>query len=434
MKKETLQRARGVRDFNPSEKIARNKILDVLKIVFEDFGYNPIETPVLERYDLFASKYGIGQESDAMRETFRLKDQGKRDLVLRTELTVPFARFVAMNPQFKFPFKRYQIGQVFRDGPIKLGRYREFWQCDVDVVGIANPLIDSEILQLVNTVFKRLNLEVEIRINNRKVLNAILDYVGIPADQQSSALISIDKLDKIDVSDVTKELKEKGINANQTNQALKIIKTEGTNSNIIKQLRPIIGDNAGLKEVEETIRYTIDNTNIVFTPALARGLAYYTGNVFEVYLKDSSQISSALCGGGRYDDMIGGLIGSGEKIPTVGISFGLETIFTAIKILNLNIDDQKSVTQVYVVPIAKEQLVAALSVADELRKQDIAADVDYLGRKLNKNMEYATSYGITWLIIVGEDEVKEKKLTLRNLDSGKQEKLSLQKIIQLLRK
>src|SRR3989339_656557 len=174
MQNEALQRAKGVRDFGPAEKIARDKLIQTLRSVFELYGYNPIETPVMERYELFASKYGIGQESDAMRETFKLKDQGLRDLVLRTEFTVPFARFVGMNPQLKMPFKRYQIGKVFRDGPIKLGRYREFYQCDVDVVGVSNPAVDAELVKLINTVFSKLNLEVVIKTNNRNVLNAIL--------------------------------------------------------------------------------------------------------------------------------------------------------------------------------------------------------------------------------------------------------------------
>ncbi|MEK7159118.1 MAG: ATP phosphoribosyltransferase regulatory subunit, partial [Patescibacteria group bacterium] len=210
MQREALQRARGVRDFGPEEKIARDKIVETLKTVFEAFGYNPIETPILERYELFASKFGIGQESDAMRETFKLKDQGDRDLVLRTEFTVPFSRFVGMNPQLKKPFKRYQIGQVFRDGPLKLGRYREFYQCDVDVVGVSDPIIDAEILQLTDEVFTKLGLETEIFINNRKILNGILDACGVAKDDQNSVIISIDKLAKLGADGVSKELAGKG--------------------------------------------------------------------------------------------------------------------------------------------------------------------------------------------------------------------------------
>jgi len=434
MQSEILQRARGVRDFGPAEKIARNKILEVLKTVFENFGFNPIETPVIERYELFASKFGAGQESDAMRETFKLNDQGNRKIVLRTEFTVPFARFVGMNPQLKLPFKRYQMGQVFRDGPIKLGRYREFWQCDVDVVGVENPLMDAEILQLANTVFKRLDLDVEIQINNRKILNAIMDYAGIPADQQISVIISIDKLDKIGVSGVTEELKDKGIAVEKTEKVLAILSKQGNNTELIGALREIIGDNAGLQEVEKAIQFAPNNENIVFLPSLARGLAYYTGNVFEVYLKDKSKLSSAVCGGGRFDNMIGGFIGEGAQFPAVGISFGLETIFDAIKILRPEVDSQKSVATVYVAPISSPQMQEAIKVSDTLRQLDISVDVDYLGRKLGKNLEYASSYNIPWVIIIGEDEVKEGKLMLRDMKTGEQNKKTLEEIVQLLKK
>ena len=431
---EILQRARGVRDFGPSEKIARNKIIEVLKTVFENFGFNPIETPVLERYELFASKFGIGQESDAMRETFKLNDQGNRKIVLRTEFTVPFARFVGMNPQLKSPFKRYQMGQVFRDGPIKLGRYREFWQCDVDVVGIDSPLMDGEILQLANTVFKRLDLDVEIQINNRKILNAVMDYVGIPTEQQISVIISIDKLDKIGISGVTEELTGKGMEVEKIEKVLSILDSKGSNQEIIEKLRAIIGDNSGLNEVEKAIQAAPDNQNIIFLPSLARGLAYYTGNVFEVYLKDKSKLSSSICAGGRFDNMIGGFIGEGAQFPAVGISFGLETIFDAIKILRPEVDDQKSVTTVYVAPIAPGQIDEAIKVSNALRQLNIPTDVDYLGRKLGKNLEYASSYNIPWVVIIGEDEVKEGKVTLRDMKTGVQVKKTTAELTELLKK
>lgn len=435
MKNEALQRARGVRDFNPAEKIARNKIIEVLKTVFEDFGFNPIETPILERYELFASKYGIGQESDAMRETFKLNDQGNRKIVLRTEFTVPFARFVGTNPQLKMPFKRYQMGQVFRDGPIKLGRYREFWQCDVDVVGIDNPLMDADILQLANTVFKRLNLEVEIQINNRKILNAIMSYAGIEDKDQISVIISIDKMDKIGREGVVAELVEKGISQEKIEKVLETINIQGTNQEKLAALKNLLGENnEGLKEVESAIEYTIDNQNIVFLPSLARGLAYYTGNVFEIYLRDRSQLGSAISAGGRFNDMIGGFVGTGEKFPAVGISFGLETIFDALKILNPEVDGQKCVTKVYVIPVTEAQLVESVKLVNELRQNDIPADIDYLGKKVGKNLEYADAYQIPFALIIGEDEIKSGELTLRNLRTGEQEKLNLEKVIETLKK
>jgi histidyl-tRNA synthetase len=432
MKNEALQRARGVRDFGPMEKISRDKIISSLKGVFEIFGYNPIETPMIERYELFASKFGIGQESDAMRETFKFQDQGMRDLVLRTEFTVPFARFVGMNPQLKLPFKRYQIGKVFRDGPIKLGRYREFYQCDVDVVGVAGANVDAELINLMNTAFRKLNLEVEIKINNRKILNAVLEYAGVPEDKQISTIISIDKLDKIGEEGVKAELAEKGLGAEIAEKALGALSIEGDNVTILEKLTQIIGDMDGLQDVKKAIELS-EAGNLVFTPSLARGLAYYTGNVFEVFLKDTSKLSSSICAGGRFDDMVGGFIGTDEVFPAVGVSFGLDTIFDAIKLEGDEASQKQSVVDVYVVPVGEAFYAEANKAVKQLRKQDIPSDLDFLNRKIGKNFEYANSYGVSWVVVIGEEEVKQGKLTLKNMTSGNQELLSIEEIIQKIK-
>ncbi|KKR54671.1 MAG: Histidine-tRNA ligase [Parcubacteria group bacterium GW2011_GWA2_40_23] len=427
MQNEALQRAKGVRDFGPAEKIARDKLIQTLRSVFELYGYNPIETPVMERYELFASKYGIGQESDAMRETFKLKDQGLRDLVLRTEFTVPFARFVGMNPQLKMPFKRYQIGKVFRDGPIKLGRYREFYQCDVDVVGVSNPAVDAELVKLINTVFSKLNLEVVIKTNNRNVLNAILSKCGVPEESQISAIISIDKFDKIGDVGVKAELLDKKINAETADEILKTLALTGSNIEKIQSLKDLLGEIDGLKDLEKTINL-VGADNLEFIPNLARGLAYYTGNVFEVFLKDTSQLSSSICAGGRFDNMIGGFIGTDEKYPAVGVSFGLDTIFDALQIQNKGILSKQSVAEIYVLPVSKENFAPAFQLVEKLRAKGIAADIDFLERKVGKNMEYANSYGMPWVIVLGDDEVKQEKYTLKNMTTGEQVSCSFEEI------
>ncbi|NQT49695.1 histidine--tRNA ligase [Candidatus Kuenenbacteria bacterium] len=432
MKSDILQRAKGVCDYGPTEKIARDKIIKTMRQVFESFGYNPIETPIIERYELFASKFGIGQESDAMRETFKLKDQGDRDLVLRTEFTVPFSRFVGMNPQFKKPFKRYQMGKVFRDGPIKLGRYREFWQCDVDVVGISDSIIDAELVQLTNEVFEKIGLEVEFRINNRKILNGILQNAGVADKNQETVIITIDKLDKVGLKGVKSELQEKGIKPAVISKILSTISIEGDNKELIRQLKNIIGDNEGLKEVEQTIDYVIDNQNVIFMPSLARGLAYYTGNVFEVYLKDRSKVNSSICAGGRFDSMIGGFLQNGESYPAVGISFGLETIFDAIKLYSKE-KEQNSVIDLYFIPLSEEYIKPALKYCKKLRKENIKTDIDYTARKLKKNLEYANSYGVPWVVMLGEDEANKGKLTLRNMNSGEQALLDYESVLAKLK-
>ncbi|MFH0779856.1 MAG: histidine--tRNA ligase [Parcubacteria group bacterium] len=433
MKTDILQQAKGVRDFGPAEKIERDRIIGILKDIFESFGYNPIETPVLERYEMFASRFGAGEESDAMRETFKLTDQGGRNLVLRTEFTQPFARFVGMNLQLRLPFKRYQIGEIFRDGPIRIGRYREFWQCDIDVVGISFPLIEAEILQLINEVFAKLNLKVEIMVNNRKLLNGILDYAGIPAEAQKSIIVSIDKLQKIGAAGVKAELLDKGIVEKKVDAILKIISTKCGNAEMIQKMREILGDNDGIREIEETIKYAINKDNVVFCPSLARGLAYYTGNVFEVYLKDRSKISSSICAGGRFDNMISGFLQSKEVYPAVGVSFGLETIFDAIKASKTESEERKSVVSAYIIPFGEKALAKAFECGKALRENGIKTDMDFLGRKISKNLEYANSYGIPQVVIIGDDEINENKFTLKDMKTGAQEKCSLEELVDKLK-
>ena len=431
MSKNNLQRAKGVRDFLPQEKIARNKIVDLLQEVFELYGYNPIETPVLERYETFASKYGIGQESDAMQETFKLKDQGNRDLVLRTEFTVPFARFVGMNPQLKMPFKRYQMGSVFRDGPIKLGRYREFWQCDVDVVGIKKMTIDAEIINLTRKIFNKLDINIDIQLNSRKLLNDILLKAQINQDKQESIIVSIDKLDKIGSSGVGKELEEKGVTKKQIKTILDLINISGTNQEKIDFLEKELSQSEGLTEIK-TIFALVDSRDMIFLPSLARGLAYYTGTIFEVFLKDKSKLSSSLAGGGRYDNMIGGFLEKKEQIPAIGISFGLETIFDALQIQKSNLVAESAISKAYISAIGNNLEKEALKLAEDLRNNSIRVDLDLQSKNLRKNLDYADSYGINWVIILGEDEIKQGKYTLRNMKTGQQQLLSLNDIIKEL--
>src|SRR3989344_5867493 len=219
-----LQTARGVQDVPPEEKIVKNQVVDTLKEMFILYGFAPLETPILERYETLAAKFAAGEASDALKEIFKLKDQGKRNLGLRFDLTVPLARYVAMNPSLKLPFKRYAVGEVFRDGPIKLGRSREFWQMDVDTVGTVSMLAEAEILALAENAFFQLGLNVKIKINNRKLLNGILQQSGI--NKKEEAIIIIDKLDKIGVAGVSSELQAKGCTAGQIKAVLSLLNSD----------------------------------------------------------------------------------------------------------------------------------------------------------------------------------------------------------------
>jgi len=425
MKKDILQMAKGTRDFGSEDKMLRNRITDLMGQVFESFGYRPIETPIIERYDLFASKFGQGEQSDSMKETFKLTDQGERSLVLRNEFTVPLARYVGSNPNLKMPFKRYQMGQIFRDGPIKLGRYREFWQCDIDIVGNKNVSADAEILMAAQVIFKELELDVSIYLNNRKILNAVLNKFDVPAELQDDVIISIDKLDKIGVDGVIDELKEKKIETGR--ELLELLSFAGSNEEKIKKLQEVIGENDGLEEIQKVLDLMPDNTNVVFQPSLARGLVYYTGNVFEIALKDQSKIKSSLAGGGRYDEMIGGFVGSKEGIPAVGIGIGLETIMDAIKLKD-DIALIKTYTNIFVIPMGEENLKASIKIADDIRVLGYNVDIDLMNRKVKKNFDYANDMQIPYVVVIGSDEVKNGKITIKNMETGQQETIEIQSI------
>lgn len=417
-----IQTSKGVRDFPPEEKIVRQQIVETLRNVFESYGYNPLETPVLERFDVLASKYAGGDE--ILKEIFKLKDQGGRKLGLIYDFTVPLSRFVAMNSNLKMPFKRYQIGQVFRDGPIKLGRYRQFWQCDVDVVGVKDMTADAEILVLTANAFKKLGMDIIIKVNNRKLLDGILEYYGVKEKDFETVILSIDKLEKLGLTYVKKELKIKKIKNEIINKILKTIKIKKIND-----FKKIIKNKIGKEGIQElgklfSLLKAYNVKNYSFDSSLARGLSYYTGTVFEVYLKKSN-IKSSVAAGGRYDKMISQFIGTKKEYPAIGISFGLDVIADATKIKK-----RKSVAEVYVIPIKTEK--QAIKIVSKLRNNKINADIDLLGRGISKNLDYANSMGIPFVLFVGEKELKQKKVKLKNMKTGKEKLMSLDNVVKSL--
>jgi histidyl-tRNA synthetase len=428
-----LENSKGTRDFPPEDKILRNDVVERLKKVFERYGYSPLETPILERYELLAAKGGAGEESDAMKEIFILTDQGARKLGLKFEQTLSFARFIGMNPNLKMPFKRYEVGPVFRDGPIKLGRYRQFWQCDVDVVGCKEMIIDAEIIALALDAFKELELDAFIEVNNRKILKGIIEFAGIKPELADSVIISIDKLGKIGRDGVIKELEDKGIGDDKAAKLMSAFQVSGSTDEKLQVLKGIIKDAVGiegLKEIKEVFSYLSDGQKkkVVFNVALARGLGYYTGTIFEGFAKDS-KITSSICGGGRYDKMIPVLIQSKSDFPCIGISFGLDVINDVMKLQKKEL--QKTVAKVFIVPIktAKE----CFAICQELRDAGINSDMDFQGRGISKNLAYANSLGIPFALIVGEQELKQKKVKLRDMKTGKEEMLGISEVIKVLK-
>jgi histidyl-tRNA synthetase len=407
-----LQLPRGMRDFPPEEKILRDEVISVLKGIFELYGFSPLETPVVERWEVLSAKYSGGEE--ILKETFKLTDQGGRQLGLRYDLTVPLARFVGMNPTIKRPFKRYQIGTVYRDGPIKKGRTREFYQCDADIVGSSSPLADAECVQLALDVFEKLGIDVEVKINNRKVLYELAQAAEIPEELTEAAILSLDKLEKIGPDGVLREMIERGIARVSAERFL-----SGA------QDREALKKGEGYRELEPVLS-ALQDPRVVWTPSLARGLSYYTGTIYEVYAKNSS-VTGSLAAGGRYDNMIGQFLGGSEKIPAVGISFGLEPILEVLKEKHPNRIMRKTVTQVYVIPF-KTLLAEGRAICQQLRRAGIKADMDFSAKGISDGLKYANAYEIPFVVIVGPDEVAAGKVKLRDMRSGEEKLLTVDEV------
>lgn len=420
-----LEKAKGTRDLLPSEAIPRQAIIDKLRKTFELYGFSPAETPILERYETLSSKYAGGAE--ILKETFKLKDQGDRELGLRYDLTVPLCRLVGMNPQIKMPFKRYQIGPVFRDGPVNLGRYREFSQCDIDIIGSKSMLADAELLSLASDVFKDLKLKVNLNVNNIKLLNSILEYANIK-DNKDSVLLTLDKLDKIGLDAVKAELKQKNLPESSIKKLIEIINLKGNNEAKIKKLKTTLKDLAGLAEIEELSKYCKSfKVDFELNLWLARGLSYYTGTIFEIKLIDS-EITSSVGGGGRYDKIIGNFLESNQEYPAVGISFGIERIYDAIK----KDQNKQTVVQAFVIPIGVQE--KAIPILQKLRESEINAEMDLSDRGISKNLNYANALNIPYVLFVGEKELKAKKVKLKDMKSGKEDLIALESAIKKIKK
>ena len=416
-RKVELKNVKGTYDYLPNEQKIRNFINDTLKNVFEKYGYQPLETPIICYYDLLAGKYD--ESNDLLNEIYKLTDQGNRKLGLRYDLTVPFAKCITITKDLRLPFKRYEIGKVFRDGPVKTGRDREFIQCDVDVVGITGQMIEAELISLFIEGYNKLGIDVVVRYNSRKLMSGLIIEQGINESIVSNVITIIDKLDKIDEKELLKEFNNLNINSEKALKLLNIFKLnlvnlnkmyQNTNNNLIKE---------GLNELVELESYLEEyKDNIKFVATLARGQEYYTGNVFEVYSKNN-ELSCSLGGGGRYDNMITDFINDGNSYPAVGISFGLSTIFEILK--KREEFNSKSLIDIYIIPMnTKKQ---SLSLANKLRKLGYKVDLEMNDKKVKKCFEYANKENIPYVIVLGEDEINNKYFNLKNMITGEQTKI-----------
>jgi len=411
---------KGTRDFLPEEMILRQQALEKIKNVFEIFGFQPLETSALETWEVLSKKGAGGDE--ILSETYSFKDKGERMIGLRYDLTVPLARVISDNPNLPLPFKRYQIGNVWRYGDVAKARFREFLQADVDIVGSESLLADAEVIACAIECFNALGIkEFYVRLNNRKILNEILRLSKISENKFTDILRSIDKLDKISTDDVIKEIENKGISKDSIKKLLSYTKIKGEPEKVFKEIEEL----EGLNELKEIISYLKSmklNSKVKIDLSLARGLDYYTGPIFEVF---AEQGIGSVAAGGRYDKMIGLFLG--RDIPATGISLGIERIMEVIKERKI-IEMTKSKTKVFVIAVNDRLRNKILEIVQMLREKSIKVDYDLRSRTLSKQLEYASSLGIPFAVIVGERELKEKSVKIRNMKTGKEEIVSINQL------
>lgn len=420
---EEIMNLKGSFDFGGEDEIIRNYISDTLKKVFEKYGYKPLSTSILCYYDLLALKYD--EDNDILNEIYKVSDQGKRKLALRYDLTVPFAKYIANNPGIKLPYKRYEIGKVFRDGPVKKGRAREFIQCDVDSVGIEGQMIEAELIALYVEGFKSLGIEPVIKYNNRKLMIGLIELLDVEESKISEIVTIIDKIEKLSKEEIIEELEKLILDNEKTENLINNLNLpfEDIKEKFINTKNIILKE--GIEELsilEEYIRKLNLKEYTEFSSSLARGQEYYTGTILEVYPKDKS-LTSSIGGGGRYDKMIGDFIGDGKKYPAVGISFGLDAIFSILKSKS-NI--KENMTDVFIIPMGNN--LKALEIAKILRENNINVDIEMNNKKLKKALDFANTEKIPYVIILGEDELKEYKILLKDMNEKTQEKVDINEL------
>ena len=451
---------KGTRDFGPVEMAKRNYIFNTIRSVYELYGFQQIETPAQETLQTLMGKYG--EEGDKLlfkilnsgdylskiedselteRNTLRLASK-ICEKGLRYDLTVPFARYVVMHrEELQLPFKRYQVQPVWRADRPQKGRYREFYQFDGDVVGSDSLLNEVELMQIVDTVFTRFGVRVQIKINNRKILTGIAEVIGA-ADKIVDITVAIDKLDKIGIDNVNAELREDGLTDEQIEKLQPIIMLEGTNEEKLNTIAEVLKDSeTGLKGVEET-RYILNmlsgnhnsqsstlnsqlNNEIQLDLTLARGLSYYTGAIFEVKALDTPM--GSISGGGRYDNLTG--IFGMPGLSGVGISFGVDRIYDVLNALDLYPKDSLQTTQVLFINFGEKETAYCLPILSQVRQAGIRAEIYPDSTKMKKQMSYANAKQIPYVVLAGDNEMAAGKVTLKNMESGEQQLLTAEELI-----
>ena len=442
---------KGTRDFGPDEMAKRNYIFNTIKDVYALYGFQPIETPAMETLHTLMGKYGdegdkllfkilnsgdyfkgIGDEELSKRNTLHLQTK-LCEKGLRYDLTVPFARYVVMHrEELQLPFKRYQIQPVWRADRPQRGRYREFYQCDADVVGSDSLLSEVELMQIVDTVFSKFGIRVCIKINNRKILSGIAEVIG-EADKIVDITVAIDKLEKIGLENVNEELRSDGISDEAIKKLQPIISLTGTNDEKLSIIRDVLKDSeTGLKGVEE-IQFILDslkvtglNNAIELDLTLARGLNYYTGAIFEVKALDTPM--GSITGGGRYDNLTG--IFGMPGLSGGGISFGADRIYDILNTLDLYPKEAVSTTQLLFINFGEKETAYCLPIAKAVREAGIRTEVFPDNVKMKKQLSYANAKHIAFVALAGDDEIAQNKITLKNMLTGEQKVVSPEDILE----
>lgn len=448
---------KGVRDFTPTQTANRAYLFNVIKKYFKLYGFLPIETPAMENLATLTGKYGdegdqlifkiinSGDYLSKVKDDALLQDSAKllphiSEKALRYDLTVPFARYVSMNRNdIEFPFKRYQIQPVWRADRPQKGRYREFYQCDADIVGSNSLLNEVEIVNLISDVFTELDFSVAIKINNRKILIGIAEVCNCEA-QFTQLTVIIDKLDKIGIEGVKNEFEKSGFEANTIEKIAEFLSFKGSNEEVLAFLENKLSISKIGKEGCEELKAVVENPNIGVDKkhvleidiTLARGLNYYTGTIFEVKNNDArSDFKNSISGGGRYDDLTG-IFGLPDT-PGVGISFGADRIYDILEELSLFPAEASSFTKVLFVNFGENEANHALMLTKKLRKEGIAAEVFPDNSKMKKQMNFANKRNIPFVALIGESEIADNTITLKNMEAGTQETIKFEQLVEILK-
>lgn len=424
----------GFPEYLPGEQIEFNRLLGIIRTTYERYGFSPLDTPDIELSEVLLAKSG----GDTAKQVYRF-NKGETDLSLRFDLTVPLARYVAQHEgQLVFPFRRYHIGKVHRGERAQAGRFREFYQCDIDVIGSESPIVDAEFPGVINEIFEQFAFgEFTILVNNRKVLNGFFEALGL-ADRSVETLRLVDKIEKLSREDLTREFEQLGLNAEQIERLFAFVTIEGDNSGIIAALRALDVDSDLFKEGVNELETLVDALRSMGVPEkrfrvdlkIARGLDYYTGTVYETVLNEHPEVGS-VCSGGRFDDLAG--LYTNTKLPGVGISIGLTRLFYKLREAGIIEVKRQSPADVVVLPLSSDQIGYGLEISDLLRQAGIATLHYTEPNNVKAKFRYANRMGYRYALVLGENEARDATVSIKNMDSGESAVVPKQGIVEFLR-